>query len=67
MTIRSILRPLEIFNSRLVFFVVIWYILPVLVFWTKKNLATLDPLDLLLVSVSCHRFHQIQTEKGISG
>jgi hypothetical protein len=36
-----ILRPLEIFNGHLVYFVVIWYIFPILVFWTKKNLATL--------------------------
>jgi hypothetical protein len=28
MTIRSILRPLEIFYGRLVYFVVIWYIFP---------------------------------------
>jgi hypothetical protein len=41
MTIWSILRPLEMFYGLLVYFVVIWYIFPVLVFWTKKNLATL--------------------------
>jgi hypothetical protein len=40
-TIWSILRPLEIFYSHLVYFVVIGYIFPVLVSCTKKNLATL--------------------------
>jgi hypothetical protein len=35
------LRPLEIFYGHLVYFVVIWYIFSVLVFCTKKNLATL--------------------------
>jgi hypothetical protein len=44
MTVWSILRPLEIFYGHLVYFVVIWYIFPVLVFCTKKNLATLIPL-----------------------
>jgi hypothetical protein len=29
--------------GHLVCFVVIWYIFPVLVFWAKKNLATLLP------------------------
>jgi hypothetical protein len=33
--------PLEIIYGRLVYFVVIWSFLPVLVFCTKKNLATL--------------------------
>jgi hypothetical protein len=32
---------MEIFNGHLVYFVVIWYIFAVLVFCTKKNLATL--------------------------
>jgi hypothetical protein len=32
---------LEIFYGHLENFVVIWYTFPVLVFWTKKNLATL--------------------------
>jgi hypothetical protein len=41
MDIWSILRPFGIFNGRLVYFVVIWYIFPVLVFCTEKNLATL--------------------------
>jgi hypothetical protein len=41
MTICSILRPLEIFNGYLVYFVVFGIFLPVLVFCTKKNLATL--------------------------
>jgi hypothetical protein len=43
MTIWSILRPLKIFYGHLVYFVVIWYIFPVLVSCTKKNLATLLP------------------------
>jgi hypothetical protein len=42
MTISSILPPLEIFNGHLVFFVLNWYILPVLLFCSNKNLATLD-------------------------
>jgi hypothetical protein len=37
----SILRSFVIFYVYLVQFVVIWYIFPVLVFSTKKNLATL--------------------------
>jgi hypothetical protein len=41
MDIRYILQPFEIFYDRLVYFVVIWYIFPVLVHCTKKNLATL--------------------------
>jgi hypothetical protein len=41
LTIRSIWRPFEIFYDHLVCFVVIRYIFPVLLFWTKKNLATL--------------------------
>jgi hypothetical protein len=40
MTIWYILRPLEIFYGHLLHFEVIWYISPVLVFWTEKNLAT---------------------------
>jgi hypothetical protein len=36
----SILRPNGIFYGRLVHFVVIWYIFPVLVCCTEKNLAT---------------------------
>jgi hypothetical protein len=40
-TIWTIFGPLEIVYGHLVYFVVIWYIFPVLVFWTKKNLATL--------------------------
>jgi hypothetical protein len=35
------LRAFGIFYGHLVHFVVIWYIFPVLVFCTKKNLATL--------------------------
>jgi hypothetical protein len=41
MTIWSILRPFGIFYGHLVYFAVIWYIFPVFVFCTKKNLATL--------------------------
>jgi hypothetical protein len=36
-----ILQPFCIFHVHLVYFVVIWYIFPVLVCCTKKNLATL--------------------------
>jgi hypothetical protein len=35
------LRPICIFCGHLVYFMVIWYIFPVLVWCTKKNLATL--------------------------
>jgi hypothetical protein len=48
MAIRSILRPFGLFYGHLVYLVAIWYILclfgaffPVLVSFTKKNLATL--------------------------
>jgi hypothetical protein len=41
MTILSILWPLEIFYGHMVYFVVIGTFFPVLVFWTKENLATL--------------------------
>jgi hypothetical protein len=37
----SILRPLEIFYGHLVYFVTIRYIIPILVYCIKKNLATL--------------------------
>jgi hypothetical protein len=36
---------LHMFRGRLVYFVVIWLILPVLVSCPKKNLATLVPLS----------------------
>jgi hypothetical protein len=39
--IENILWPFGIFCGNLVYFVAIWYIFPVLVIWTKKNLATL--------------------------
>jgi hypothetical protein len=42
MDMQSILVPIDIFYSRLVYFVVIWYLLPVLVYCAKKNLATLQ-------------------------
>jgi hypothetical protein len=42
MTIWSILRPLKIFYDHSVYFVVIWYIFPVLVSCSNKNLATLE-------------------------
>jgi hypothetical protein len=47
MTIWSSLRPFEILYGHLVYFVEIRYNFPVLVFWTKKNLATLTPSRLL--------------------
>jgi uncharacterized Tic20 family protein len=37
----SILRPFGIFCGHLVYFMVSWYDFPVLVYCTKKNLATL--------------------------
>jgi hypothetical protein len=39
--IGNILWPFDIFYGHLVYFVVIWYSFPALVFFTKKNLATL--------------------------
>jgi hypothetical protein len=41
MAIWNILRPFGKFYDHLVHFVFIWYIFPVLVSCTKKNLATL--------------------------
>jgi hypothetical protein len=38
----SILRPFGTFCGHMVYFMVIWYIVPVLVCCTKKNLAALD-------------------------
>jgi hypothetical protein len=37
MTIRSILRPFEIFYGQLVYFVVIWYISPRFGFWYQEK------------------------------
>jgi hypothetical protein len=37
MTIWYILRPLEIFIGHFVYFVAIWYIFPVLIFFTRKK------------------------------
>jgi hypothetical protein len=42
MTIWSYLRPFGIFRGNLVNFIVIWYIFPILVCCTKKNLATVN-------------------------
>jgi hypothetical protein len=39
--IRNILRTYGIFYGHIIYFVAIWYIFPVLVCCTKKNLATL--------------------------
>jgi hypothetical protein len=36
-----ILQPFVIFYDHLVYFLVIWYVFPVLVCFNKKNLATL--------------------------
>jgi hypothetical protein len=46
MTIWSILRPLEIRYGHLVYFCgnLVYVFFPILVFWNKKNLATLGPL-----------------------
>jgi hypothetical protein len=41
MAILSILQSNVIFYGHLVHFVVIWYIIPILVYCTEKNLATL--------------------------
>jgi hypothetical protein len=41
MAVWNILRTFGIFYEILVHFVLIWYIFPVLVYCTKKNLATL--------------------------
>jgi hypothetical protein len=43
MAISSILQPFGVFSGHLVYFVVIRYIFSVLVYCTKKNLATLGP------------------------
>jgi hypothetical protein len=40
--LQSILRPNGIFYGHLVHFVIIWYIIPILVCCTDKNLATLN-------------------------
>jgi hypothetical protein len=40
--IRHILWSFGIFCGDLVYFVVIWYLFPVLVYCSKKNLATLQ-------------------------
>jgi hypothetical protein len=42
MDIWSILRPIGKLHGNLVYYVGIWYIFPVLVFCSKKNLAILD-------------------------
>jgi hypothetical protein len=42
MTIRNTLQTFAIFYDHLVHFVIIWYIFPILVSCTKKNLATLS-------------------------
>jgi hypothetical protein len=43
MAIWNLSQPFGKFNDHLVHFVLIWYIFPVLVSCTKKNLATLAP------------------------
>jgi hypothetical protein len=43
MEIWSILQPFHMFYGHLVYFVVIWYLFPVLVYCTKKTMATLVP------------------------
>jgi hypothetical protein len=45
----SIILPFDLFYGRLVYFVVIWYLFPVLVYCAKKNLATLLPILLPLL------------------
>jgi hypothetical protein len=51
MAVWSILQPFGIFCGHLVYFMVIWYIFPVLVCCAKKNLATL----LLTIVKACFR------------
>jgi hypothetical protein len=51
------LWPFGIFCGNLVYFMVIWYIFPVLVCCTKKNLATL---------VRCGTTKKEKTRKGLS-
>jgi hypothetical protein len=56
MNTRSILQYIVIFYGHLVEFVVIWYIFPVLVFCTKKNLATLQSRgELEILETSCQQ------------
>jgi hypothetical protein len=45
------LQPFVIFYGQLVEMVVLWYIIHVLVFCTKKNLATLNPAQLDTLNV----------------
>jgi hypothetical protein len=56
MSIRYILRPFAIFYGHLVYFLVIWYIFPILVSCSKKNLATLAESRLRWFCVCCTRF-----------
>jgi hypothetical protein len=48
----SILWSFGIFYRHFVYFVVIWYVFPVLVFCTKKNPATLQTCLVRLASLS---------------
>jgi hypothetical protein len=58
----SILRPFYIFYGHLLHFEVIWYISPVLEYFTKKNLATLFPQPLQDVTSSfCSRAQKNST------
>jgi hypothetical protein len=57
MTIWSIVGPLEFFYGHLVYFVVIGIFFPVLVFWTKKNLATL--IEKRFVSLPAHQSKRV--------
>jgi hypothetical protein len=49
-----ILWPFGIFCGHLEYFVAIWYISPVLVCWTKKNLATLASRRLRRIAAFLH-------------
>jgi hypothetical protein len=52
MTIGAILRLLGIFCGHLVYFMVIWYIFPIFVCYTKKNLAPLPSfVDILYINL----------------
>jgi uncharacterized membrane protein (DUF485 family) len=60
-----ILEKMDIFYGHLVHFVLIWYIFPVLVSWTKKNLAT--PSASARVSLTRKKFNFVYSPDGHFG
>jgi hypothetical protein len=61
MTIWSILRPLEIFYGLLVYFVVIWYILPRFgILYQEKSGNPVDMLYDLSGKDNCHFFNSLK-------